>query len=79
MNTPATAANVAAGATAVTVSVGQSLSANRAESLYKATIDQIVNGQFDVVLSDILGLLSVSVILLNLFFTYRRERKSRGN
>lgn len=78
MNTPATATNIAAGATAVTISAGQSLSDDRAASLYRATIPQIVNGQFDLVLSDVLGLLSIAVLLVNLGFTVRRERKKRG-
>lgn len=66
---------VSAGAVAVGVSAKQSI--GNAESLYRASLEQIINGRFDLILSDILGLLSVTVIIINLWLTLRRDKRNK--
>ncbi|WBA79567.1 hypothetical protein [Endozoicomonas sp. GU-1] len=68
-------ANGTAGAIAITVSAQSSM----AESFYRASFDQILNGQFNLVVSDILGLASIAVLFLNLFLTVKRDRKRKND
>ena len=72
-----TPVNIVAGTTAVGVSVGSSLGTS--SSLYRASWDQIVNGQYELILSDVLGLISIAVLLINFginFWRWMRDRKS---
>ncbi len=75
MSEVSTPINVVAGGTAVGVSVSSSV--GKAESFYRATWDQIVTMNFNVVVSDVLGLLSVGILCVNLYFTIKREFKKR--
>ena len=68
-----TTSNVAAGTTAVTISVGSSI--GTAESLYKATLDQVISGDFTFVMSDAFGLFSMLLLALNFFWTVRKKRR----
>lgn len=70
-----TPVNVVAGTTAMTLSVGNSV--GTAGSLYRASWEQVVTGDFQLILSDVLGLLSVTVLLINLGLSLWRFYKEK--
>ena len=70
-----TSVNVLAGTTAVGLSVGSSI--GTAESFYRANWEQIVTGNFNVIMADVLGLVSVAVLLINLGLTLFRMWKEK--
>lgn len=78
-DTVSTPVNIIAGSTAVGVSVGSSLGTS--SSLYRASWEQIANGQYELILSDVLGLISMSVLLINVginVWRWRRDTKRKA-
>lgn len=50
-------------------------SMTNASSMYHANIDQLISGSFSVVFSDIIGVISLIVILSNLVLALKRHKK----
>lgn len=67
--------SVVAGSTVVGTSVISSMTSS--SSLYRASWEQILSGQFELIVSDVVGLVSMLVLLVNLSINVCRWLKDR--